>query len=314
LVRSYLRRANLSEANLTRANLFEANLAGTNFSRALASQTNLTGAVLEDTVLVELRGEPIFDVLSDPSSSPIAPFGWPAARLAEQQLAEFAESYLISLGWEIVQPTSSEHPVVDLMARREDTWLLLEVKAAVLPSSSTFAHIAKQLRRAAEQYDKASTALVIPGPIPERLRGVADTNQVDVLSVRVDSGTVWVDSDGKSARVRKALQPLTIKVVCDLPHAGEVQATETVKFRFEGLEYEVDLCATHANEMRKSLNQYIEKARKASGGRGRRQVKVTTKRRRSEDIRAWAARRGLKVSQRGRIPAEIVDEYKAAER
>jgi hypothetical protein len=264
--------------------------------------------------LVGLRGEPIFDIASDLASFLITPLGWPAARLAEQQLAGFAESYLVSLGWEIVQPASSEDPVVDLMARREDTWLLLEVKATVLPSDSAFAHIAKRLKRAAEPYDKASAVLVVPGPIPGSLRDLASANQIDILSVRVDSGTVWVDSDGKSARVKQVIQPLTTKVVCDFPHTSEVQATETVRFRFEGREYEVDLCATHAKEMRKILNPYLEKARKVSGGGSQRQRKASAKRRRSEDIRAWAAGRGLKVSQRGRIPATIVDEYKAAER
>jgi uncharacterized protein YjbI with pentapeptide repeats len=312
LVRSRLRRANLSEANLTKANLFEADLTGVNLSRALVSQANLRGAILEDSVLTGLRGEPVFDNLSDLANRAVVPFGWPAARLAEQQLIELAESYLISLGWEIVQPASSEDPVVDLMARRGDSWLVLEVKATAVPSNSTFAHVASRLRRAAEPYEKVSAVLVVPGPIPESLRDRARASKIEILSVRVNSEAVWIDSDSRHTRVKLVPQPSTVKVVCDLPHASEVQATETVRFRFEGHEYVIDLCAMHAKEIRQNLGPYIEMARRASASGRRRRTRAGAKRQRSEAIRAWAAREGLKVSQRGKIPATIVDEYEAA--
>ena len=35
-------------------------------------------------------------------------------------------------------------------------------------------------------------------------------------------------------------------------------------------------------------------------------------RERSSEIRAWAKQRGYKVSERGRIPAQIISEYDAA--
>jgi uncharacterized protein YjbI with pentapeptide repeats len=316
LARSRLRRANLSEANLNRANLFEADLTGANLSRALASQTNVSGASLEDAILIELRGEPIFGDASDSASSPVAPLGWPAARLSEQQLAEYVEAYLTSLGWETVQPASSEDPVVDLMARSEGTWLLLEVKATALPSHATFAYVAERLRRAAGLYDDASAVLVIPGPISEGVRDLAKDNRIDILSVRIepDSDTVWIDSNGKATRVKQVVQPPTLKIVCDFPHSTEVQATETVRFSFEGRGYELDLCVAHAQEMREILKSYLQEARRVPGGESRRRRKASAKRRHSEDIRAWAAQQGIKVSERGRIPAAIVDEYKAAER
>jgi uncharacterized protein YjbI with pentapeptide repeats len=304
MTRSRLQRADLSEADLSRANLFESNLTGANLSRALASQTNLSGAVLEDAVLTGLRGEPIFDVTSD-LENPGELFGWPAARLAEPQLVELAGSYLISLGWEIAQPSSGEDAIVDLIAHRGDTRLVLEVKATATPSHSTFTHMADRLWRAAELHDKSSALLVVPGPIPNGLRELAIAHQIGVLSV-------WLESDSKSIRVEEAVKPASAAVVCDFPHANEVHATETLKFRFEGKEYEMDLCSAHAKEVRQTLVPYIERARKVGDG-GRRRRKASAKRQRSEEIRAWAVQRGLKVSKRGRIPATIVDEYKAAE-
>lgn len=313
LARSSLRRSNLSEANLTRANLFEADLTGANLSRALISQTNLRGAILVDSVLVGLRGEPIFGNVTDPEAATDAPLGWPAARLAEQQLVGIAETFLISDGWEIVQPASSEDPVVDLMARRAGIWRILEVKATPVPSRSAFAQIAKRLRRAAEQYEKASAVLVVPGPIPESLRDLASASQIEILSIRVDSGNVWIDSDGKHSKVTQITPPPTVKVVCDFPHERETQATETVRFRIENHEYEIDVCSAHADEMRNIFGPFIEGARRVRSNASRRRKSTRGRPQSSKDIRAWAAQQGLEVRQHGRIPDAIIDEYKAAE-
>ena len=83
---------------MRKANLFESDLTGANLSRAFASETNLHGAILEDAVLTGLRGEPLFDIGSD-RDSPGGLFGWPAARLAEPQLVQLAETYLTARGW-----------------------------------------------------------------------------------------------------------------------------------------------------------------------------------------------------------------------
>jgi uncharacterized protein YjbI with pentapeptide repeats/Holliday junction resolvase len=311
--RSRLQRVNLTESDLTRANLFKSDLSGANLSRALASQTNLRGVILDDAVLAGLRGEPIFDLdhTSDHTRRAVAPFGWPAALLTEQHLAEFAESYLTSLGWEILQPASSEDPVVDLMARRDDTWFILEVKATTNLSHSTFAHVAERLRRAAEPFGKALLALVVPGPISKDLRDLARTSRVDILSVRVDSDAVWIDSESKHVRA-KAPRSVTIKVVCDFPHEREVQATETVRFGYEGQEYEIDLCPMHAGQMRAILNPYIEKARRVSGGGRRRGTRAIAKRRsHSDETQESGVLQGLRATQRRTASAAIADEYKA---
>jgi len=62
----------------------------------------------------------------------------------------------------------------------------------------------------------------------------------------------------------------------------------------------------------KLLAPFIEHARKAGRSQGRRPARTAASRQRSGDIRAWAKDRGLTVSERGRIPASVVEQYQAA--
>ena len=89
-------------------------------------------------------------------------------------------------------------------------------------------------------------------------------------------------------------------------------AKETVRFGLGGVQYEIDLSKKHARAFRKHLAPYVEHARKAGPGQWRRPARTAASRQRSVDIRAWAKARGLLVSDRGRIPASIVDQYQAA--
>ncbi len=108
-------------------------------------------------------------------------------------------------------------------------------------------------------------------------------------------------------------QKTVVTVVCDLPHDGEVEGTETVSFAFDGTAYEIDVCATHAKELREKFGQYTEHARRASASGGRRRrARSGPGRERSSEIRAWAKQRGHKVSERGRIPAAIIAEYESS--
>jgi Lsr2 len=89
-------------------------------------------------------------------------------------------------------------------------------------------------------------------------------------------------------------------------------ADETVRFGVGGSEYEIDLNKKNAKAFRKALAPYVEHARKAGRGQRRRPVRTASSRERSADIRAWAKTRGIAVSDRGRIPANIVEQYDAA--
>jgi nucleoid-associated protein Lsr2 len=89
-------------------------------------------------------------------------------------------------------------------------------------------------------------------------------------------------------------------------------ADETVRFSFGGTDYEIDLSAKNAAAFRKMLAPYVEHARKAARAPARRAARTAASRQRSGDIRAWAKQRGLAVSERGRIPASVVEQYQAA--
>jgi D-serine deaminase-like pyridoxal phosphate-dependent protein len=87
-------------------------------------------------------------------------------------------------------------------------------------------------------------------------------------------------------------------------------AAETVRFAFGGTAYEIDLNKKNARAFRKQLAPFVEHARKA--GRGQRRPRTRSTRQRSGEIRVWAKEQGITVSERGRIPASVVEQYQTA--
>lgn len=88
-------------------------------------------------------------------------------------------------------------------------------------------------------------------------------------------------------------------------------ADETVRFGIDGTDYEIDLSKKNATRFRKAIAPFIEHARRAPRGQ-RRPVRTAASRRRSHDIRVWARDHGIELSERGRIPANVVEQYEAA--
>jgi Lsr2 len=89
-------------------------------------------------------------------------------------------------------------------------------------------------------------------------------------------------------------------------------ADETVRFAFGGAEYEIDLNKKNAAAFRKQLAPFTGHARKAGRAQPRRPGRTAVSRQRSGEVRAWAKEHGLAVSERGRIPASVVEQYQAA--
>lgn len=88
----------------------------------------------------------------------------------------------------------------------------------------------------------------------------------------------------------------------------------TVRFAFDGAEYEIDLTNEHVEEFSDVLERYVRASRRVSGrrktgggsaGRGNGSGSSET-----AAIREWAESEGLRVATRGRIPADIVERYK----
>jgi nucleoid-associated protein Lsr2 len=89
-------------------------------------------------------------------------------------------------------------------------------------------------------------------------------------------------------------------------------AEQTIRFAFDDTDYEIDLNAKNAATFSKQLAPYVEHARRAGRAPSRRPGRTAANRQRSGDIRAWAKEHGLTVSERGRIPASVVEQYNAA--
>jgi hypothetical protein len=88
-------------------------------------------------------------------------------------------------------------------------------------------------------------------------------------------------------------------------------ADETLQFRIGGADYEIDLSKKHAKTLRRDLAPFIDHARKA----GRRSTaRPAVARGNSSDVRAWARAQGIAISDRGRIPSNVIEQYQAAVR
>lgn len=92
------------------------------------------------------------------------------------------------------------------------------------------------------------------------------------------------------------------------------EADETVSFSIDGTAYEIDLSKKNAAKLRNGLEPFVAGARKARrpAGRGGRTTRTAGSRERSAEIREWAKSRGIKVNERGRIPANVIEQYEAA--
>lgn len=90
------------------------------------------------------------------------------------------------------------------------------------------------------------------------------------------------------------------------------QAEETVRFSLGTAEYEIDLNAANASRFRVQLAPFIDHARKAGRGQRARSGRTSAARRDSAEVRAWAKEHGIEISERGRIPASVTEQYEAA--
>jgi hypothetical protein len=116
-------------------------------------------------------------------------------------------------------------------------------------------------------------------------------------------------SEGDEAPVAQKIQVLLID---DLDGS---EAENTVRFGLDGVEYEIDLSAEHAEALRRALAPFIGAARRspaagrrpARGGRRAGASGLDT-----TEVREWARAQGIEVKDRGRVPAEVIARFKEA--
>lgn len=101
-----------------------------------------------------------------------------------------------------------------------------------------------------------------------------------------------------------------VKLVDDLD--GK-EADETVEFGFDGKSYAIDLSADNAGRLREVFADYVAAARRVAGYRAATATATVRRapvdREQNQAVRVWARKRGLTVSNRGRIRADVLDAY-----
>jgi len=103
-------------------------------------------------------------------------------------------------------------------------------------------------------------------------------------------------------------------------------AHETVIFGLDGVTYEIDLSKANAARLRKAIAEFSDRGRRVSGRRSTSARGTSTRSVRSPRahgrssvtgrdipaIREWAKKKGLLQSERGRIPASVLEAYDAS--
>ena len=89
---------------------------------------------------------------------------------------------------------------------------------------------------------------------------------------------------------------------------------ESIAFSLDGKSYEIDLTEKHAAKLRDTFEKYISAGRRVSAASAGQQA---PQRRRSSQrdygpVRKWAKKNGYTVSERGRVPAAVLEAYDAA--
>jgi hypothetical protein len=103
---------------------------------------------------------------------------------------------------------------------------------------------------------------------------------------------------------------ITTTVTDDLDGSANAKA---VTFGLDGVAYSIDLSPRNEKKLRDALQEFINHAgRQRSKGsskpasvRGERDFDISA-------LRAWAAKKNIAVPARGRIPAAIIEQYKAS--
>jgi hypothetical protein len=112
-------------------------------------------------------------------------------------------------------------------------------------------------------------------------------------------------------------QKVLVQLVDDLDGTSSTDIA-TVTFGLDGVSYEIDLNEGNASNLREHLSEFITSARR-TGGRVKRggaagaSTGSGRNREQTQAIREWAKKNGHDVSDRGRIPAAVIQAFEAAQ-
>lgn len=113
-------------------------------------------------------------------------------------------------------------------------------------------------------------------------------------------------------------QKVTVQLVDDLD-GSQSNDISTMTFGLDGATYEIDLTEANADNLRKAVAEFATHARR-TGGRLKRGTasaspggSATAGHEQAQAVREWARRNGHEVSNRGRIPASLIEAFDAAQ-
>ncbi|WP_132991903.1 histone-like nucleoid-structuring protein Lsr2 [Gordonia zhaorongruii] len=102
-----------------------------------------------------------------------------------------------------------------------------------------------------------------------------------------------------------------IKIVDDIDGV-ELDEYETVRWSLDGKNYEFDTSPERAEEFRNHVATYVAASRSVNRAPARRAAAAGRSSSNTRVVREWANANGFTVSDRGRIPADVLAAYEAA--
>ena len=177
--------------------------------------------------------------------------------------------------------------------------------------------VSDKAARGRESDDQSRKTVKLDSTGTGKFRHLRRMRQVRASLDDVESGCLRVRRATQSVRCRGMAQKVSVETVDDLD--GSVTGDVTsVTFGLDGIQYDIDLSAANADQLREILARFIVKARRTGGRRkpgtgGTAATLAAVDREKSQAIRSWAAVTGYQISSRGRIPHTIVDAYEKAQ-
>jgi hypothetical protein len=114
-------------------------------------------------------------------------------------------------------------------------------------------------------------------------------------------------------------QKVLVQLIDDLDGTA-AEDVEAVSFGLDGVVYEIDLKQDNASRLRDALADFVASARRTSS-RGKKATATTRTvvaesrtKEQTQAIRAWARANGHELSDRGRIPTSVIEEFEKAHR
>ena len=106
---------------------------------------------------------------------------------------------------------------------------------------------------------------------------------------------------------------INIELIDDIDGTVLGEDGTTIRFSVGGADYEIDLNSSNAEAFHEALAPYIKNGRKvASNSRRGASRSRTASNTDTKAVREWARDNGYEVSDRGRIPAPILEAFAAA--